>query len=154
MNSLGKSPSKKKNKKNNWGKKPEVDREKIRAQTKQYYQDQYQEKEFLLKNTHNKEARSQLYDDNTLDYKKLTKPKGKKFAGSTKDIYSHHARQRLQERGSNGSKIRAPDDYRKIITVLPENSRQKDIRIRREQRKEARERAELRRFLQLNNKRN
>lgn len=77
MNSLGKSPSKKKNKKNNWGKKPEVDREKIRAQTKQYYQDQYQEKEFLLKNTHNKEARSQLYDDNTLDYKKLTKPKGK-----------------------------------------------------------------------------
>ena len=36
MNSLGKSPSKKKNKKNNWGKKPEVDKEKIRAQTKQY----------------------------------------------------------------------------------------------------------------------
>ena len=84
MNSLDKNPSKKKNKKNNWGKKPEVDKEKIRAQTKQYYQDQYQEKEFLLKNTHNKEARYQLYDDNTLEYKKLSKPKGKKFAGSTR----------------------------------------------------------------------
>ena len=153
MNSLGKSPSKKKNKKNNWGKKPEVDKEKIRAQTKQYYQDQCQEKEFLLKNTHNKKVRSQLFDDNTLEYKKLSKPKGKKLPGSTKDIYTYHARQRLQERGSYGSKIRAPDDYRKIITVLPENPRQKAARIRREQQKEAREQAELRRFLQLNNKR-
>ena len=150
MNSLGKSPSKKKKNKKN--KKIEVDLQKINAQVQQYYQEQYKEREFLLSSIKQKSSRLQLHNDCTLEPGKLTKPKGIKNPGSNKDIYTKHARQRLKERGSRGTRIRSPDDHRVIITVLPENQEQEALRIQREEQRRVRERGDLERFLQLNNR--
>ena len=150
MNSLSKSPStKKKNKKKN--KKIEVDQEKIDAQAEKYHQEQCYERELLLSNVKQKISRFQLHNDNTLEPGKLTRTKCKKFPGSSKDIYTFHARQRLKERGSTGTRIRSPDDHRIIITVLPENQEQEALRIQREQQRRVNEQADLERFLQLNN---
>lgn len=150
MNSLSISSSKKKkNKKKN--KKIEVDQQKIDSQVQQYYQEQCQERELLLSSIKQKSSRLQLHNDNTLEPGKLTKLKGIKNPGSSKDIYTYHARQRLKERGSTGTRIRSPDDHRIIITVLPENQEQEALRIQREEQRRVSEQADLERFLQLNN---
>ena len=81
-----------------------VDLQKINAQVQQYYQEQYHERELLLSNVKDKSSRLQLHNDNTLESGKLTKHKGIKNPGSSKDIYTKHARQRLKERGSRGNR--------------------------------------------------
>ena len=154
---IGGTPNKKNknnkmNKKNKKNKKNEVDQRKIDSQVQQYHQEQCQERELLLSSIKQKSFRLQLHNDYTLEPGKLTKPKGIRNPGSSKDIYTKHARQRLKERGSRGTRIRSPDDHRIIITVLPENQEQEALRIQREEQRRVREQGDLERFLQLNNR--
>ena len=125
-------------------KQPQVNFQKINNQVKQFNKEQFFEREFLLSYTHDKSLRRELFDDQTLENHKLNKPSSRHKYGQTKDIYTTHAKQRVQERGIRGPKIRDLHNPHVIITVLPED------RIKQRERL-AKEQEQLRRFLAINN---
>ena len=126
-------------------KQPQVNFQKINNQVKQFNEEQFYEREFLLSHTHNKSLRRELFDDQTFENYTLNKSfRQHKYYGQTKDIYTTHAKQRVQERGIIGPKIRDLHNPHVIITVLPED------RIKQRERL-AKEQEQLRRFLAINN---
>ena len=147
-NKGNKKASKVKKKKHNHKKiekQPQVNFQKIDNQVKQFNEEQFYEREFLLSHTHDKILRRELFDDQTFENYTLNKSfRQHKYYGQTKDIYTTHAKQRVQERGIRGPKIRDLHNPHVIITVLPED------RIKQRERL-AKEQEQLRRFLAINN---
>ncbi len=126
-------------------KQPQVNFQKINNQVKQFNEEQFYEREFLLSHTHDKSSRREIFDDQTFENYTLNKSSRQhKYYGQTKDIYTTHAQQRVQERGIRGPKIRDLHNPHVIITVLPED------RIKQRERL-AKEQEQLRRFLAINN---